>query len=566
MITELNAEDRKWVDSTLGSMTIEECIAQMLVPHHPFEKPQTHFESVTNATADDWLRLLDEIPLGGICIRKPPSDELKKLLEKIQDHSQIPVIVGSNIELGSSSPARIMHENSPRTKVLDYASYAPSMMAFAAANDPDLTYETCRFIAEQRRYYGYHWTFNPVVDLNLNFRNPITNIRSLGDDTETVLAHAAAFIRGFQNGGGMAATAKHFPGDGTDERDQHLLTTSNHLNLNDWYKTYGLIWKTVIDLGVNAIMSGHIAFPAYEQRIPDSNHTLPATLSKNLQVKLLREDLGFQGVVISDASPMTGLTSRVKVSDRAIENILAGTDMCLLPETIKDYAFIKTAVHEGRISEEIILDATKRILELKARLTLHKDPFSESPAESNQGNAKRTINTVSDKSITLLRRGNPEPRKLKGNENVLFVNVFSKGPFSNSNLEPMVNSLKNEGCSVELLENPTDMELRENLPNFHSVFVNICHVPMSGSFDQIGAGFGQTLWRIAHMFHDNVSYTCFGTPYVLAELPHVPNMLLSYGASVPAQEAVAKVYLGKLEPKGIFPVKDPDISWQNILS
>jgi beta-N-acetylhexosaminidase len=218
MITELNAEDRKWVDSTLDSMTIEECIAQMLIPHHPFEKPQTHFESVTNATADDWLRLLDIIPLGGICIRKPPSDELKLALEKIQNHSKIPVIIGSNIELGSSSPARIMNENTPMKKVFDFASYSPSMMAFAAANDPDLTYETCRLIAEQRRFYGYHWTFNPIVDLNLNFRNPITNIRSLGDDAETVLAHAAAFIRGFQDAGLMASTAKHFPGDGTDER------------------------------------------------------------------------------------------------------------------------------------------------------------------------------------------------------------------------------------------------------------------------------------------------------------------------------------------------------------
>jgi beta-N-acetylhexosaminidase len=565
MIPELNLEDRKWVDSILDSMTIEECIAQMLVPHHPFEKPQTHFESVTNATADDWLRLLDKIPLGGICIRKPPSDELKLALEKIQSHSKIPVIVGSNIELGSSSPARIMHENTPKAKVFDYASYSPSMMAFAAANDPDLTYETCRFISEQRRFYGYHWTFNPVVDLNLNFRNPITNIRSLGDDAETVLAHAVAFIRGFQDAGLMASTAKHFPGDGTDERDQHLLTTSNHLNLNDWYKTYGLIWKTVIDSGVSAIMSGHIAFPAYEQEIPNSNSTLPATLSKNLQVKLLREELGFKGVIISDASPMTGLTSRVQVSDRAIENILAGTDMCLLPETIKDYDFIKNAVYKGRISEEIIRNSTKRILELKARLTLHKDPFSISPAKSSQVNAKRTINAVSDKSITLLRRGNPEPRKLKGDENVLFVNVFSKGPFSNSNLEPLANSLKNQGCSIKLLENPTDMELRENLSNVHSVFVNVCHVPMSGSFDQIGAGFGQTLWRIAHMLHDNVTYTCFGTPYVLAELPHVPNMLLSYGASVPAQEAVAKIYFGELEPKGTLPVKEPDITWQNIL-
>ena len=562
MITKLNVEERKWVESTFASMSIEECIAQMLVPHHPFQSPQTHFESVTNATTDDWLRLLEELPIGGICIRKPPSDELKQSLEIIQSHSKIPVIIGANIEPGSSSPAPITNEKDSTPEVLDYASYSPSMMAFAAANNPDLTYKTCRYIAEQRRYYGFHWTFNPVVDLNLNFRNPITNIRSLGDDPELVSTHAAAFIRGFQDDRVMAATAKHFPGDGTDERDQHLLTTSNHLNLDDWYKTYGLVWKAVIDSGVSAIMSGHIAFPAYEQHVQGLNHTLPATLSKNLQIKLLREDLGFQGVIISDASPMTGLTSRVKVCDRAIENILAGTDMCLLPETMKDYGFIRNAVHEGRIPEQIIRDATKRILELKASLNLHIDPFSKGVNKSNPDNVKQTIKSVSDESVTLLRRGNPEPRKLKGGENVLFVNVFSKGPFSNSNLEPMANSFIKEGCSVKVLENPTDMELREKLPNFDSVFVNICHVPMSGSFDQIGAGFAQTLWRIAHMYHDNVYYSCFGTPYVLTEVPHVPNMLLSYGASVSAQEAVAKVYLGKLEPKAMMPVKEPHISWE----
>ena len=562
MITELNIEQEKWVDATLKSLTIEECIAQMLIPHHPFDSPQTHFESVANATTDDWIRLLDKIPLGGICIRKPPSDELRLALEKIQNHSRIPIIVGSNIELGSASPARISSGNSSQSEILDYASYAPSMMAFAAADDPKLTYEICQHIAEQRRTFGFHWTFNPVVDVNFNFRNPITNIRSLGDDVDTILTHADAFIRGFQDDQIMAATAKHFPGDGTDERDQHLLTTSNHLNVDDWYKTYGRVWKKVIDSNVSAVMSGHIAFPDYERRIPDSNHTLPATLSRNLQIKLLRKELGFKGVILSDASPMTGLTSRVGVSERAIENILAGTDMCLLPETVDDYNFIKDAVYQGRIQEDDIRNSCRRILQLKASLNLHRDPFYSKESGSTEGEAKTKIDTVSEKSITLLRRGDPEPKKLKGGENVLLVNVFLDGPFTNSNLEPLISRLAKEGCNVNVIENPSDIELRENLSDVDSVFVNICHVPMSGSFDQIGAGFAQTLWRIAHKLHDNVTYTCFGTPYVLNELPHIPNLILSYGASVATQEAVAKVHLGMLEPEGVLPVKKPVISWQ----
>ena len=102
------------------------------------------------------------------------------------------------------------------------------------------------------------------MDINLNYRNPITNVRSLGDDTDKVIKHAESFVRGFQEDGLMAATAKHFPGDGTDERDHHLLTTYNHLSVGDWRNSYGRVWKSVIDVGVNSVMVGHIAFPAYE--------------------------------------------------------------------------------------------------------------------------------------------------------------------------------------------------------------------------------------------------------------------------------------------------------------
>ena len=155
MLEKLNTGQKLWVDKTLESMDLGECIGQLLMPHHPFESLQTDFPSVSNASTDDWIRLLARVPLGGICIRKPPSDDLKEMLEDIQSQSKIPVIVGSNIEPGSSGPARIQGKGDNDSAILDYASHAPSMMGFAAADDPDLTFTACRMIAEQRRAHGF---------------------------------------------------------------------------------------------------------------------------------------------------------------------------------------------------------------------------------------------------------------------------------------------------------------------------------------------------------------------------------------------------------------------------
>ena len=174
-------------------------------------------------------------------------------------------------------------------------------------------------------------------------------------------------------------------------------------------------------------------------------------------------------------------------------------------------------------------------------------------------NAEEINNAIAEKSITALRGSKNGFGGLQRGEKILFVNVFSNGIFTNSNLDTLIGALESEGIIIDSLDNPTDTELREKLRHFDAVFVNICHVPMSGSFDQIGAGFAQSLWRIAHMYHDRVSYTCFGTPYVLQDLPHVPNMLLAYGASASVQLAIAKIWTGKLEPGGVLPVEEPQV-------
>ena len=377
----------------------------MLMPHHPLQKLQTDFPAVMKASTEDWLRLLDDIPLGGICVRMPPSPETKIMLEKIQAESSVPIIIAANIEPGTTTRAIGGRGDGQEPEVLDYAGMAPPMMGFGAANDPNLTYETCRLIAEQRLAYGFHWTFTPVIDLHLNFKNPVTSVRSLGDDTEKVLQQSIEFIRGFQHGGLMAATAKHFPGDGTDERDQHLLTTSNHLSVDDWWMSYGKIWRSVIDAGVNAVMVGHIAFPAYERRRGDTELALPGTLSNKLQTELLREELGFQGVIISDASPMIGITSRV----RPAENIRAGADICLLPETISDFGLIEGAVRDGMLTEDGIRDSVRRILEMKSRLHLHEDVFLSGEKEYSSEQSEQIVNAVAEKSITRAPKMLPAP-------------------------------------------------------------------------------------------------------------------------------------------------------------
>ena len=135
--------------------------------------------------------------------------------------------------------------------------------------------------------------------------------------------------------------------------------------------------------------------------------------------------------------------------------------------------------------------------------------------------------------------------------------MFVDAMFTNSSLDILAGALRSEGCTVEQLQYPTDTELIERLPNYDAVFVNICHIPMSGSFRQVGARFSQSLWRIVHQHRDRVTYTCFGTPYILHEMPHAPNRLLAYGASPSIQMAVAKNWLGKLVATGTLPVKEP---------
>ena len=236
---------------------------------------------------------------------------------------------------------------------LPFATEVLNPLALAAISDVAATREISAIMAAQARAIGINWSFTPVLDVNAAFRSPIVATRGFGSDPATIQTHALAQIDVFQRQG-MAATVKHWPGEGHDDRDQHLVTTINPLPMPDWHASHGALYRAAIDAGVMAVMSAHIALPAYVlAKNPDAGIEAyrPASLSKTLNLDLLRGDLGFNGLIVSDATPMAGFGTwgpRRETLPQVIEN---GCDIILFSnDPAADFARVEAAIADGCIS------------------------------------------------------------------------------------------------------------------------------------------------------------------------------------------------------------------------
>jgi beta-N-acetylhexosaminidase len=535
MLRPLTDAERRWVEETLASMTLEERAGHLLCPED------------RDYPVDEWRRIMQDVPLGSVFFARNTPARLRECAEAIQSSSRIPVLVASDLEHG----AGIMIEG-----CTDF----PFAMAGGAANDPDLMRVMGRATAKEGRHHGLHWTFSPVVDLNINFQNPVTNVRSLGDNVENVALLARAWIEGMQETGQLAATAKHFPGDGMDDRDQHLCTSINWLPFGQWLQYYGHVWRAVIDAGVMSVMCGHISLPDYEGLTETPNVAMPATLNPRLQIDLLRRELGFEGVVVSDAAPMVGMTSRVPSEEQAVANILSGSDVFLFADARKDFKRLLDAVNAGRISRERLDQSVRRVLEMKARLGLHRDAFGPAPTAEETAAYRFAARAMAQKSITLIRPNHMTPAKLKAGDRVLTVTVMQRQAREElaHELGSIDDELRARGLQVDHLSRPSNEELIARAGDYACVFVNIVHTPhaLMGTIRLTGE-MAMTFWRSFWVDHPNTVFTSFGSPYHLYEFPHLPNMFLAYGPSEFSQEAAVSVWLGERPPEGICPVQQP---------
>lgn len=532
----LSDTQKHWVQSTLDRMSIEECAGQLLCPlwHQN--------------TTENWLRLLDEIPLGALFIRQMPQAELRSLLTTLNDHLALPLLVVGDLENGA-------------TAIGDHATAFPWAMAAGAANDDSLMIARGQATAIEGRSAGFNWNFSPVVDLNLNFNNPITNIRALSDDPEHVIRLAVPWIQAMQ-AHGMMATAKHFPGDGIDDRDQHLLTTLNTLPMEQWWALFGKVWKAVIDAGVRCVMPGHIALPDYQGYQDNPQAAPPATLDPKLLQILLRGELGFDGLIVSDASAMNGLATRLRPEKRIVESIKAGIDVYLFPNTVEDYHHLVKAVQQGDLSEERLREAAQRVLEAKAWLNLTESAFGAAPTPEQREAFSVASIQQAEKAIVVIKTGEQFPIKLPPEAHVLTVTIGHLNEFLGGDLHGFDRALAEQGFHISHLVNPDNEILRSAAQTHDAVFINNITIPfaMPGTIRTVIGHFHSWAWRSLFMEHPQVYYTAFGTPYLLYEMPHIPNLMLTFGTSLAQQQAAVRAWLGEIVPQGDLPIQLPTIS------
>lgn len=343
----LNEEQMEWVKSTYQNMTLEEKVGQLFCPI-VFSSDEEELK--------DWVQ---KKHIGGALYREGVGAEIQQNHRVLQENAKIPLLLASNLEYGGTGSA------------LEGTTYGRQMLV-AATRDVNRAYQLGKVSCKEGAAVGVNWAFAPVVDIDYNFRNPITNVRTYGNDPKMVKAMGSAYLKGAKEE--MVATAiKHFPGDGVDERDQHLLTSVNTLSCKEWDETFGDVYKTLIEEGSLTVMAGHIALPAYEEYFDGEpvKEMIPATLSKNILQKLLREKLGFNGLISTDATPMIGFCcamDRKTAVPMAIEN---GCDMFLFNrEFEEDYQYMMDGIKNGILSEQRLEEAVLRILATKAALDL----------------------------------------------------------------------------------------------------------------------------------------------------------------------------------------------------
>lgn len=347
----LSDSDIMWVEETLSSMTLEEKAGQVFCPIG-----FTGEESVLR-------HLVCEIGVGGLMYRADSAPNIRKTHETIQRLAKVPLLLAANTEAGGDGLA------------FEGTSFGQPM-AVAATGDPENAYRMGYVAAKEGAALGLNWSFAPIVDIDMEFHNPITNVRTFGSDPERVIANASRYMDGAKENG-VAVAIKHFPGDGVDERDQHILTSVNSLSVEAWEESYGKVYLSLIAKGAQTVMAGHIAQPACVEALkPDATweeKLLPASLNPVLLTGLLRGKLGFNGLICTDSTPMVGFTTAMPREKAIPAAIAAGADMILFNKDLEeDFGFLMSGLKNGALSEARLDEAVTRILATKAALGLHK--------------------------------------------------------------------------------------------------------------------------------------------------------------------------------------------------
>lgn len=543
------------IEAIIGAMSIEEKCGQL-------------FCDVQNY-CDFWATLerIKNKHVGAVMAAGGTLEDVKAKIAQMQDCARLPLMIAANLESGGNG-------------IFEEGTYYGKQMQIAATKDVNCAKILGEICAREGRLAGVNWAFAPVADINYNFRNPITSVRTYGSDAGLVGEMVRHYVTSLQEFG-VAASVKHFPGDGVDERDQHYVMSVNSLSCEEWDKSYGQVYQAAIEEGVLTIMAGHIAMPAYEEYFSGQALYRPATQSENIITGLLKGKLGFNGMVTTDATQMIGFCSSLKREAALVQAINCGCDMLLFfVDFDEDYQWVLEACRDGRIRSERIEDALRRILGVKMRLGLFERgnmplklsgsgatlpefpemlPFAEAFAQI-QHDHKVLAKECADAAITLVKDTRKlipvRPEKYRR----VLLEILGDSP-ANSKVEAWFKKyMEQRGFEVSTYSMEVLESSKDTVGEFKAKYDLVLYV--GNIDDSVGGPAARIQWRhqAGHGNHipwfvREVPTVCIslGSPYLLLNLPMISTYINGYSNS----EFVVRAAVEKLSGESGFYGENP---------
>lgn len=557
----LDDEAVAWVESTRNAMTEDEKIQQLFFPALFY-----YDEAGINT-------IMQKLRPAGVMFRPCSAEQAVTAAEILQRKSKIPMLIAANLEKGGSG-------------IVSEGTVLGSPMEIAATADYE---ENARRLgtlcAREGKAVGANWAFAPIIDIDSNYRNPITNTRTFGSDPDRVTACGKAFTEACQKLG-VAVSIKHFPGDGQDDRDQHLVSSINDMDCETWMDTYGKAYKASIDAGALTCMIGHIMQPAWQKRLNPAlrdEEIMPGSLSPELvgEEGLLRKVLGFNGLIATDATTMAGFTIPMPRRDAVPCAIASGADIFLFSRNMEeDLEYMRSGVAEGVISKERLDCAVTRILALKAALKLHKQvetPSLESAlsvlgCEEHQGWARE----VAREGITLVKE---EPGVLPLNpqkNRVLYCPIEAEQGVGYSVragvCEEFKRMLEREGFEVTVFVPDKTHEggvtRSDSFQKSYDYIIYMANMSTKSNQTTVRIEWQQPMGaNCPHYIHTIPTiFISVENPYHLQDVPRVKTFINTYCSSQVVLEELVEKLMGRDSFRGVSPVDAFCGKWDTHLS
>lgn len=567
----LSEEDCQWVKDTIANMSPEEKVGQL-------------FFQLTASHDEEYLKeLMEKYHLGGCRYNPAPGKAIQEQNRILQKYAKVPVFIACNTEAGGDGACAD-------------GTHIGAGVKIAATDKEEYAFALGKMANEQAAAIGCNMAFAPVADILYNWENTEIVTRAFGGDAERVATMSKAYLNGAHTIPGFACAAKHFPGNGQDFRDAHIANNVNYFDVEKWDETYGHVYRTLIENDLDAIMGGHIMLPSYAKAInPElkDEDMMPATLSPEIMTGLLRDRLGFNGMVVTDASHMVAMTDRMKRSEMLPASINAGCDMFLFfndPE--EDFATMLGAYKTGIISEERMTEALTRILGLKAHLSLNKKskeelvPQPETVEEVLQREEYKAMQkSISEDCITLVKYKDkdvlpmtPDRYKrimivhIKGAENSMSALMKMLGGGKGNPAEALKEKLCAKGFDAFIYESPLDVMKKQieagEKPDLNIYFagknaiadfvsdmdlvITLCDVPNGRPSFGMSKGGGEIPW---YVFEVPVVVVGCGQPTMLADIPQARTYINTYDSKDTTLDALVENLMNGEEAfKGTDPI------------